>query len=132
MRKTFTAGGLAVGGTIFGLSGLVPAEYCAALVVMGVMFFAVGASNVWAITQTLAGPQAAGRWTGFQNLVGNLPGVVAPVITGFVLGHTGKFNFALMIVAAVAWLGFMSWVFLVGKVEQVKWHAKLDVRPSNP
>ena len=32
-------------------------------------------SNVWAITQTLAGPLAAGRWTGFQNAIGNLGGV---------------------------------------------------------
>src|SRR5262249_16421733 len=33
--------------------------------------YGVYCSNLWAVTQTLAGPQAAGRWTGFQNFVGN-------------------------------------------------------------
>jgi len=46
----------------------------------------MSASNIWAITQTLAGPYAAGRWTGLQNFVGNLAGVVAPALTGFVFG----------------------------------------------
>ncbi|PYM11326.1 MAG: MFS transporter, partial [Verrucomicrobia bacterium] len=35
-------------------------------------------SNVWAITQTLAGPEAAGKWTGIQNFIGNLGAVISP------------------------------------------------------
>ena len=88
---------------------------------LGVVFFGVSTSNVWAITQTLAGPQAAGRWTGFQNSFGNLAGVVAPALTGFVLERTGHFAWAFAILAAVALAGSISWVFLVGPVEQVRW-----------
>ena len=84
--------------------------------------FAVGASNTWAITQTLAGPQAAGRWTGFQNCIGNLAGVAAPALTGFVLERTGHFYWAFAILTAVALTGTASWVFLVGPVEPVVWH----------
>jgi len=60
------------------------------MLLLAVISFGAAASNLWAITQTLAGPQAAGRWTGFQNFVGNLGGVVAPAITGSVRGfrHT--------------------------------------------
>ena len=32
-------------------------------------------SNHWALTQTLAGPEAAGKWTGIQNCLGNFAGV---------------------------------------------------------
>ena len=63
--------------------------------------------------------KAAGRWTGFQNFVGNLAGVVAPALTGFVLQRTGHFYWAFAILTAVALTGTMSWVFLVGPVEQV-------------
>jgi MFS family permease len=92
---------------------------------MGVIFFGVCSSNVWAITQTLAGPEAAGRWTGFQNFIGNLAGVVAPALTGFVLERTGHFYWAFAIVTAVALTGTASWVFLVGPVKQVFWHRTL-------
>ena len=54
-------------------------------------FWGISASNTWAITQTLAGPQAAGKWTGLQNFLGNLAGWIAPVVTGFVVDKTGRF-----------------------------------------
>ena len=121
VRKTFTGGGIALSGLFLGLAVLGGPVYCVAALILGVIFFGVTASNVWAITQTLAGPQAAGRWTGFQNFVGNLAGVVAPALTGFVLQRTGHFYWAFAILAAVAFTGTLSWVFLVGPVEQVTW-----------
>ena len=78
-------------------------------------------SNVWAITQTLAGPRAAGRWTGIENFVGNLGGAVAPALTGFVLGRTGHYFWAFAITAVVSLLGALSWAFWIGRVEPVVW-----------
>jgi ACS family D-galactonate transporter-like MFS transporter len=121
VRKTFTGGGLACSGIFIGLAVVGRPLYCVAAIILGVIFFAVCASNLWAITQTLAGPQAAGRWTGFQNFVGNLAGVVAPALTGFVLDRTGHFYWAFVILTGVALTGTACWVFLVGPVEQVVW-----------
>jgi MFS family permease len=121
VRKTFTGGGIACSGVLVGLAVVSGPVYCVAALILGVVFFGVCISNQWAITQTLAGPQAAGRWTGFQNFVGNLAGVVAPALTGFVLDRTGHFYWAFAITTAVALIGMASWVFVVGRVEQVKW-----------
>jgi hypothetical protein len=88
------------------------------------IFFCACSSNIWAITQTLAGPKAAGRWTGFQNFVGNLAGMVAPAITGLVLDRTGQFYWAFAILTAVALIGMCSWLFLVGPVQQVVWRKR--------
>ena len=41
--------------------------------------FGAYASNVFAITQTLAGPGAAGQWTGVQNGFANLAGVAVGI-----------------------------------------------------
>jgi MFS transporter, ACS family, D-galactonate transporter len=125
VRKTFTGGGLALAGVFLGLAAVAGPGFSVAIVILGVVFFGVCASNIWAITQTLAGPQAAGRWTGFQNFVGNLAGVVAPALTGFVLDRTGHFYWAFAILTAVALAGTASWIFLIGPVEQVTWHKKL-------
>ena len=83
----------------------------------------ISASNTWAITQTLAGPQAAGKWTGLQNFLGNLAGWVAPVLTGLVVDKTGQFFWAFIITAVIALLGSLSWIFIVGAIQQVNWSA---------
>jgi sugar phosphate permease len=127
VRKTFTGGGLALAGIFLGVSDLTGPNVCVAMLMLGVIFFGVCSSNIWAITQTLAGPEAAGRWTGFQNFVGNLAGVVAPAVTGLVLDRTGHFYWAFAILTAVALIGTTSWLFLVGPVEQVVWQKKPQV-----
>lgn len=132
VRKTFTGGGLILAGTFLGLSAATGPRTCLVMLVLGVISFGVTCSNVWAITQTLAGPQAAGRWTGFQNFIGNLAGVVAPALTGFVVGRTSHFYWAFAILLAVTIMGTLSWVFLVGPVEQVVWHKKPQAAAVSP
>ncbi len=131
VRKTFTGAGIALAGISLGLSAVSGQGLCLAMLVLGVMFFGACSSNVWAITQTLAGPQAAGRWTGFQNFIGNLAGVAAPAITGFVVDRTGHFYWAFAILTAVALTGTASWVFLVGPVEQQVWHKRLSATAAS-
>jgi MFS transporter, ACS family, D-galactonate transporter len=132
VRKTFAGGGLALAGIFLGLAAVGGPFYCVAPLILGVVFFGVNSSNVWAITQTLAGPLAAGRWTGFQNFVGNLAGVVAPALTGFVLDRTGHFYWAFAILTAIALTGTASWVFLVGPVQQVTWRTDLRAGAASP
>jgi MFS family permease len=125
-RKTFAGGGLGLAGTCIGLSAVGGPVLCVALLVLGMILVGVASSNIWAITQTLAGPHAVGRWTGFQNFVGNLAGVVVPALTGFVLDRTGHFYWAFAITTAVALSGTASWFFFVGTVEQAVWHERLE------
>lgn len=123
VRKTVIGGGLALSGAFVGLAG---AGGSVVALVFGVIFFGVASSNIWAVTQTLAGPQAAGRWTGLQNFLGNLAGVVAPALTGFVLDRTGKFYWSFAIVTAVAFAGAASFVFVVGPIQPVLWRKDLS------
>lgn len=68
-------------------------------------------SGVYAVPQTLAGPLLAGRWVGMQNCVANFAGIVAPVLTGFLVERTGHFGAALTVAAGFAALGALGWVF---------------------
>jgi MFS transporter, ACS family, D-galactonate transporter len=78
-------------------------------------------AGTFAFAQTLAGPQAAGKWTGLQNGFANLGGVVAPALTGFLVDRTGNFLTPLAITSTVLLAGGFSWVFVVERVEQVVW-----------
>jgi nitrate/nitrite transporter NarK len=78
-------------------------------------------SNVWAITQTLAGPQAAGSWTGIQNAIGNLGGVISPVLTGVVVGWTGSYYLAFAVASTMLLVGATSYLILVGEISPLPW-----------
>ena len=127
VRKSVIGGGLALSGVFVGFASVAGSSYSVVALIFGVGFFGVANSSIWAVTQTLAGPEAAGRWTGLQNFVGNLAGVVAPALTGFVLDRTGQFYWAFAIVTAVAFTGAASYIFLVGPIEQVIWRKRLAV-----
>lgn len=81
----------------------------------------IGCCSTWAVAQTLAGPLAVGRWAGVQNFIGNMAGWIAPVLTGFLVDRTGRFEWPFFITAAVAWTGAASWGLFVGPIEPVDW-----------
>jgi MFS transporter, ACS family, D-galactonate transporter len=85
----------------------------------------VSCCSSWAVTQTLAGPHASGRWTGVQNFVGNMAGWVAPALTGFLLDRTGSFFWPFLITGIVAWIGAVAWGPIVGQLVPVNWE-RLD------
>lgn len=72
-------------------------------------------SNAWALSQTMSGPALAGQWTGFQNAVGNMAGVLAPWLTGVLVKRTGQFAYAfyaasffLLLGVLIYWFGLMK------------------------
>ena len=82
--------------------------------------------GLFTFPQTLAGPNAVGRWYGWQNGFANFAGVVGPVLTGLVIERTGKFLGAFLITAALCIAGVVAWVFVVGRVEPIGWKTSHD------
>lgn len=84
----------------------------------------------FAFSQTLAGPQAVGKWTGLQNGFANLAGVVAPTLTGYLVDRTGSFLAPLTIAVVILIVGGLSWLFVVGRVEELDWIEKERPAPA--
>jgi MFS family permease len=74
--------------------------------------------NLYAVAQMFAGPRAAGSWVGVQNAIGNLSGIVGPVITGVLIDSAG-YGSAFLVTAAVAGFGAIWWAFGVPPIAQV-------------
>jgi MFS family permease len=74
--------------------------------------------NIYAVAQMFAGPRASGTWVGFQNALGNLSGIVMPIITGIVVQHMG-YDSAFILTAAVAFFGAIWWIVGVPRIAQV-------------
>jgi MFS transporter, ACS family, D-galactonate transporter len=124
--KTLCGGGLGLASLTFVLVFLVPDHTLAMLIlIFSCASLGLCAPNLWTMTQILAGPQTAGKWTGLENFCGNLAGIVAPIVAGFILERTGTFLWTFAITSVVALLGAASYIFLVGPVTPVSWRETL-------
>jgi MFS family permease len=121
VRKTFTGLGLALSTIILPVALVRDESLAMALLMVACLCYGMFASNVWAITQTLAGPHAAGKWTAMQNGIGNFAGVVGPAVTGWLLDLTGLYSTSFAVAAAVAFTGAAIFVFGIGPLRQVAW-----------
>jgi ACS family D-galactonate transporter-like MFS transporter len=121
VRKTFLGGGLAIAAMFLVLASFGGSRQSAAMLVLATASFSICGSHVFVAAQSLAGPEAAGRWTGMQNFAGNLAGPIAPALTGFVLQRTGSFTAAFGITTAILLFGTFCWCVVIPRVEQVHW-----------
>lgn len=124
VRKSFAVTGMLLGMLMLPVSMLENETVSMGLLMAACLGFGLFSSHPWLITQRLAGPVAAGRWSGFQNAIGNLAGIVAPVLTGWIVKETGKFFYAFAVVAGVLAVGSASYLFIVGPVEPIAWKTK--------
>lgn len=106
------------------LLGVTLPHKAAALSCLLVSFLGMGlfTANIWAITQTLAGPQRAGSWTGWQNACGNLGGVVAPLVTAWCMESGGGFLLAFAIATALLFAAAGFYGLLLPVVQEVSRH----------
>ena len=77
--------------------------------------------GLFAIPQIIAGPEATGRWVGVQNACGNIAGMVAPVLTGFLVDRTGRFDLAFALAAIISAVGFIGWIWILPRIEPIDW-----------
>jgi len=73
-------------------------------------------ANYWALTQTLLPGAAVGRIVGVQNCAANLPGIVAPVLTGWLKETTGSYTAPMQAIWFFLFLGIAAYVFLVREI----------------
>ncbi len=121
--------GVMVAGTFaaaIGIAAVVGAQgeaaTVAALAVTG-FFVGVSTSGLYLISQIFAGPRAAGRWVGMQNAVGNLAGILGPVITGVLIDATGSYTAPFLLAAGIVAAGALVWWVVLPRIAPVAWPA---------
>jgi fucose permease len=121
VRKTVVVVGSLCAAVLLAASALAGSTASAILLILVGAAMGVTISGLWPITQTLAGPQASGRWTGLQCAFGNSSGAIVAAATGFLLERSGHFLWAFALAAGIHSVGALCWIFLVGPIEPVRW-----------
>jgi MFS family permease len=120
-RKTMMIAGALITAACLIVAGIGDGRLAIGALLLSGAFGGLTASNLYAVGQTLAGPDAAGKWIGWQNFIGNLAGIIAPALTGYVVDQLGGFAVAFAMAAAVSAAGGLSWAFIVGRVAPIDW-----------
>jgi MFS family permease len=129
VRKTCTVAGLGCATIVMLVPALSSITAAIAVLLLASIAYGVFSSSHWTITQTIAGPLAVGRWSGMQNFAGNLAGVVAPALTGFVVQTTGHFFWAFAATGIVTIVGALGYLLGLGTVEPATWPAGRSMTP---
>ncbi len=119
-RKAPIVAGLLLSMTIIGANFVqTPA---AMIAFMSLAFFGNGVASIsWSLVSELAPIGLIGLTGGMFNFMGNLPAITVPIIIG-ILVRGNDFSMALAFISAMALMGALSYIFVVGKIEHAANH----------
>lgn len=119
VRRWMMIGGqLVAGAAVLGLAYADSAAELAILLCLAGVATGALSVNIYAVAQMFAGPRAAGTWVGIQNAIGNLSGILGPIVTGIIVDSAG-YSTAFALTAAVSVAGALWWLVAVPRIEQV-------------
>ena len=73
--------------------------------------------NMLAVPRICAPNHEVALWTGVQNFVGNIGGVLAPAITGLLIARTQSYVAAFFVVAALLLVGIAAYTLMLPRLE---------------
>ena len=76
-------------------------------------------TNLYSVAQIFAGPRAAGTWIGIQNAIGNVSGILGPIVSGILIDSSG-YGSAFYLAAAVAAFGGIWWIVGIPSIRQME------------
>jgi len=88
---------------------------------LSLAFFGKGFGALgWAVVSDTAPREIVGLTGGVFNLVGNMAGIVTPLVIAYILKTTGSFNGALVFVGLTAALAICCYLFVVGDITRLE------------
>jgi MFS family permease len=126
-RKTIIGVGMSLSAITVISAAFTPQTWLAVTLLtlcMGSLRATTGAANSLPID--LAPTRAVAALTSIQNFTGNISGLLAPIVTGYLLQATGSFVIALVVAGGMVFFGAASYLLIVGRVEP------LDIAGRSP
>jgi nitrate/nitrite transporter NarK len=113
VRKGFTIAGFLLASTEVLSPMLTSLDWALVVSIFSLSGLGLATANYWALTQTLIPGSKTGRIVGIQNCAASVAGIVAPIITGWLVQRTGGYAAAMQMVLLFLACGILAYIFLV-------------------
>jgi len=89
--------------------------------IMALAFFGKGVGALgWAVVADTSPKEIIGLTGSLFNMFGNIAGITAPIVIGYIIKETGSFEWALVYVGANALLAVISYLVIVKDIKRVE------------
>jgi sugar phosphate permease len=119
VRKTVLVGGMLLGLFVFGATMTTDPRWAITWISIALSGLAAAAPIGWSIPSLIAPKGGTGTIGGIMNFVNNGMGILAPIVTGFIVGATQSFTNAFLVAGMVLILGIFSYIFILGRIEPI-------------
>jgi len=116
VTKGFVAIGFAVGLLIIP-AAIVESSSLSIAFLLAASVAGIGCGSLIAFPKICAREEEVALWTGIMNCAGNIGGVLAPLVTGFVVARTGSYVPAFLTVSVVLVVGIVAYTLLVPSLD---------------
>jgi MFS transporter, ACS family, D-galactonate transporter len=119
VRQAVLIGGTAFGLGIFGATQSVSPMAAVFWISMSIGGLSAASPVGWSIPSLIAPRESVGTLGGILNLANQIAGILAPIITGYILRATHSFTWALGVAAIFLVIGIAGYLFLLGRIEAI-------------
>jgi ACS family D-galactonate transporter-like MFS transporter len=113
IRRAFICTGFLLGSSILLLLNIQSGGPILVVLSCSLTGLGLASANFWALTQAIAPASLVGRVVGYQNTIGNLAGICAPLLTGLLVGQSKNFRSSILFAGLSLWIASAAVFFLV-------------------
>lgn len=119
VRKTIIVIGMLMGLTIIGAVTTTNPNVAVFWITIALTGLACSAPIGWSIPSLIAPKGSVGSIGGIMNFFNNVMGILAPIVTGYIVAGTNSFSNAFITAAVVLLVGIVSYIWVLGKIEPI-------------
>jgi sugar phosphate permease len=119
VRKAVLVVGMLFGLAVSGATMTTDPRWAILWISVALAGLAASAPIAWSIPSLIAPQGGTGTIGGIMNFLNNMMGVVAPIVTGVLVGATQSFVIPFLVAGAVLLIGIASYVFVLGRIEPI-------------
>lgn len=119
VRKAVLVIGMLFGLAVFGATRTTDPNWAIFWISIALSGLAASAPIGWSIPSLIAPKGGTGTIGGVMNFLNNMMGVIAPIVTGFLVGATNNFATAFLVAGFVLVVGIFFYVVVLGRIEPI-------------
>ena len=117
VRRTVLIGGTAFGVGILGAAHAHSASQALIWITISLSGLAAAAPVAWSLPSFIARPPNVGKVGGIINFAGQVSGIAASILTGYLVSALHSYAVAFAVAAAYLAIGIAAYLFLLGSIE---------------